>query len=135
MDDMIKEMIEQFISDLEKGKIFGLQLIRSENDAVKRNCYADIYQTVREIVGFDNEKFYLRTRLSDPYYLQGSTNGSDYCLPDYSIPSDEWYNAEAYFSAFDYYDGNTLRSIQKFPAAVIEKDSVVVTEYKVIRSY
>lgn len=132
---MQEEMQNDFKKDLKEGKIFGLRLVETQNEVIRRNVYADIFGTIREIVGYDDKKFYLRTRRSTPYYLKETYNGSDYVLPDFSLPEDEYYDAEGYFEVFNYYDGNRLKSSQEFSAMVNQKDIINITEYEVIRSY
>ena len=135
MDELINEMIQELKDDIENGKLYGLKLVKTSNEVIKRNLYGEMYEVIREIVGFDNEKFYLRTKLREPRFITGSCNGTEYCIPDYSISSNRYCDCEAYYNAFNFYDGNILRCVLNFPDAINKKDSVIVDEYQVIRSY
>lgn len=135
ISEMKKEIQEQLKYDIAKGKIWGLRLVKTPIEAIKTNCYGLIFEESREIVGFDEEKFYLKTRYREPTYLPGTFDGKNYAVPDYSLPTDIYSDVEAYYSAFNYYDGDILRAVCKIPAAVNPKDSIKITEYEVIRSY
>ena len=130
---MQEEMQRQLQKDIESGKIYGLRLIRVDNDVVHNNCYADMFDEIREITRSDSKRFFLKTRRKEPHYL--GYNGVDYRIPDYSIPSFEYTGCEAYYQAFSYYDGKILRAVHEFPAAVNPEDQISVTEYEVIMGY
>ena len=130
---MQKEMQVDLKKDVESGKIFGLRLIKTDNEVIEHDCYAEMFETVREIVGFDDRRFYLKTRMRDPHYL--GYNGVEYTIPDFAVSSFKYSDCEAYYETFNYYDGNILRSVNEFPAAVNEEDKVSVTEYEVIWGY
>ena len=130
-----EEMQNDFKKDLKEGKIFGLRLVKTDNEVIKRNVYAEVFDTILEITRFDENKFYTLIRRREPHYIIGSYNGRDYQIPDYSIPTFDYEETEGYFSAFNYYDGNVLRATVDIPAAVDPKDSLKITEYEVIRSY
>ena len=135
MNYMAKEIQDELKRDIQDGKIWGLKLVSTSVDVLKRDQYALIFGEPREIVGFDNECFYLRTRYSESHYLPGSYDGKNYVVADYSIPTQTYFNAEAYYKAFNYYDGNILRSTTEIKNAVNPKDIIQITEYQVIRSY
>lgn len=132
---MRKEMQEELKKDVESGMIWGLRLVKTPVEAIKNNTCAMMFEESRPISGFDEKCFYLATRYKDRHYLPGTYDGKNYVLPDYSIPTDFYTEAEAYYSAFDYYDGNILRSTTEITAAVDPKDIIQITEYEVIRSY
>lgn len=135
MKYMPKDMIKDLKSDIKNGKIWGLKLVKTTTEVIQNNCYAQLYLEPREIVSFDDNCFYLKTRINQPHYLSGTYNPVDYYSPDYSIPDDIYTNAEAYYNAFSYYDGHYLKSIQEIPNAVNANDQIQITEYEVIRSY
>ena len=83
----------------------------------------------------DDKCFFLKTKLRDPYYLKNEYNGKDYCMPKHSRPLEKYSDIEGYYTAFNYYDGDILRSTEEFPAAVDPKDAVSITEYEVLWCY
>ena len=133
MNYMQKEMREQLMQDIQSGKIWGLRLVKTHVDAIRTNAYADIYLIPREIVKWDDKKFYVKTRRNLPYY--SNYNGIDYVTPHCKEKTDEYVLSEGYFDAFEYYDGNILRGIDYIPAAVNPDDQVQITEYEVLWCY
>ena len=127
MNWMEEEMNHDFKKDIQNGKIWGLKLIRSPIAVIEDNHYADIFNVAREIVGCDEEKFYLRTRRNKPKYID--YKNYEYQAPIGSNPTDNWVDYEGYFGAFDFYDGNILR------ASVKDDDIPICTEYEVIHAY
>ena len=110
---MEKKMQDELMQDIQEGKIFGLRLIEHPIAIIQNNVDAEMFGIVREIIDCDKEKFFLKTK---------------------SIAG-QYFDCEAYYAAFNYYDGDILRKIEEFPNVVDEKDSVKVTEYEVLRSY
>lgn len=135
MDFMTKEMQEKLKKDIITGKIYGLKLVSTPIEAIRRNQYAKIFEEVRPVVEADDERFILLTRRQEPHYLPGTYDGTGHYFADFSIPDQKYCDAEAYYSAFDYYDGHTLKSIVNIPSAVNEKDRIQITVYEVVRSY
>lgn len=133
MKYMQKEMREQFMQDIQSGKIWGLKLVKTQVEAIRSNAYADVYLIPREIVKWDNEKFYVKTRRNIPEYK--NYNGIDYVVPHCKEKTEQFELCESYYNAFDYYDGNILRGIDEIPMAVNPEDSVQITEYEIIWSY
>lgn len=128
------EMQNEFKKDLQDGKIFGLRLVKTPSEVFENNVYGKMFIQTREITGFDEEKFFLKTKRMTPCFYPGSYDGLNYKMPDYGKPNG-YVECEAYFNAFDYYDGDILRSTTEISAAVDKKDCIQVTEYQVIRSY
>lgn len=133
MKYMQKEMREQLMQDIQSGKIWGLKLVKTHVEAIRSNAYADVYLIPREIVKWDNEKFYVKTRRNIPEYK--NYNGIDYVEPSCKEKTEEFELCEGYYNAFDYYDGNILRGIDEIPMAVNPEDQIQITEYEVIWSY
>lgn len=133
MKYMQKEMLEQFMQDLHDGKIWGLRLVKTPINAIHNNAYGDIFGIPRQIVKSDNEKFYMLSRRNKPYF--SGYNGIDYVEPHCKEKTDIYAKTEAYYSAFNYYDGCTLQSITEVQSPVNEDKSVLITEYEIIRSY
>ena len=127
------EMKEQLINDIKEGKIWGLRLIKTPTEVIRDNSYAMMFNIVREISGFDEEKFFLRTKRNVPCYID--YKNYEYQKPNGYVSTDECYEAEAYFQAFEYYDGDILRSTQYFPSCINKEDQVQIIEYEVLRSY
>lgn len=136
MKYMPKDMIDELKSDIEYGKIWGLKLVKTPIKVIENNRYSQMFDVSRPITKFDDECFYLKTRRCIPHCLEGTySGGAKYYEPDYAIPDDIYEECEAYYSAFNYYDGNTLRSTVEIPNAVNKIDEIKITEYEVIRSY
>lgn len=135
MKYMPKEVQDELKLDIKNGKIWGLKLIKTPIHTVERNVYAQIFDCPREIVGFDDNCFYLKTRRCEPHYLEGTYNPVSYYESDFSIPDDIYEECEAYYQAFNYYDGNILKSITEIGNPVNETDRIQETVYEVIRSY
>ena len=133
MKYMQKEMQEQFKEDILSGKIWGLRLVKTPNDVIRNNAYADIYGIPRQIVNADENKFYLKTRINDPYRSQ--YNGRDYVAPTCLRKTEEHELLEAHYDGFDYYDGSCVQSSVEIPAAVNSEDIVLISEQEVIWSY
>lgn len=131
---MQEEMQRDLKKDIQSGKIAALRLVKTKNAVIRDNLYAQMYFADREVCGFDNEKFYLKTKKMEPHYHTGAYDGKNYRKPDYSI-SDGYCECEAYYAAFSYYDGDILRSVVEIPAAVKDEDRINITEYEVLRSY
>lgn len=110
---MIMEMQDQLRSDVENGIIAGLRLIKTDNEVIKSNRDADIYKVFRPIVASDENCFYVETKTAKGDYL----------------------DLEAYYGAFDYYDGDILRAVTQIPSAVYKEDMILTDEWEVIRSY
>ena len=110
---MVKEMQDELMQDIRDGKVFGLKLIKHPVEVIENNRDHEMFGVAREIIAYDDEKFFLRTKSIAGRYI----------------------DCEGYYSAFNYYDGDILRKIEEFPNVVDEKDSIKVTEYEVLRSY
>lgn len=118
--------------DIKNGKVKRLRLIESPIRAIKENRYAEIFNTVREIVKYDDEKFYLETKLISRQGLYELKNGG-YELTKL-VPasnSNKTELLEAYYSVFDY-DGRYLIQEVKIPNAANPKDRVQRTVYVVL---
>lgn len=135
MNFMQKEMQEELKKDILSGKIYGLKLIKTPIEAIRNNRYSLMFGEIREIVNANETCFYLKTRVMEPHYLKGTSNGVDYSISDFSIPTQNYVNCEGYYSAFENYDGHILQAISEVPNAVNEKDIAQITEYEVIRGY
>lgn len=133
MNWMQKEMQEQLMQDIQNHKIWGVRLIKTPIEAIRSNAYADAFMVPREIIDYDEEKFYVKTRRNIPY--RSHYNGIDYVSPHCKEKTDQYEACEGYYSAFDYYDGNILRGIDYIPAAVNPEDQVQITEYEVLWCY
>ena len=120
--------------DIQSGKIKALKLIETPIDAIEGNYYALMYEKPREITRFDDEKFYLKT-LRSPLQGYYELVGGAYAIKSLVLARNyqEWTEAEAYYSAFKYYDGKKLISEVEIPNAVYEKDRIHRTVYQVIR--
>lgn len=127
MDWMEKEMIDQLKTDIQTHKLMGLKLMKTGIDVTKHNVYADIFDKYLPITGFDEEKFYLEARLNIP--VQKDYDGRNYKEPIDHISTDICETLEAYYEAFNFYDGHILRSVVEIPAAVKLEDRVKVNEY------
>jgi hypothetical protein len=110
MNWMEEEMIEELKKDIQSKRIKGLKLIKTPVEVIRNNVHAEIYKAPRRVVMPGKNLFYLETRCAD---------GSFYC-------------AEAWYDAFDYYDGKILRNTQKFDKCVYPEDEIKVTEYEVL---
>lgn len=129
---MQKEIIEQFKHDIQNGTVKALKLIKEPTEVIRNNCYALIFDTIRPIVKFDDKRFYLRTQLMNAGY--SSYNGIDYMIPDRCEPTGKYEDLEAYYDAFDYYDGEILRKTEVFSSVNNqETDQIHVTEYRVFK--
>lgn len=131
---MEEEMQRDLKKDIQSGRIAGLNLVKVKNEVIMDNSYAQMYFVDREVCGFDDEKVYLKTRKMEPHYHTNAYDGKNYIKPDYATP-DGYFECEAYYSAFNYYDGDILRSTVEIPSAVGEEDRISITEYEVLRSY
>lgn len=131
---MQEEMQRDLKKDIQSGKIAALCLVRTNNAVIRDNTYAQMYFVDREVCGFDDEKFYLKTKKMEPHYHTDAYDGKNYRKPDYATP-DGYFECEAYYAAFNYYDGDILRSVVEIPAAVKDEDRISITEYEVLRSY
>ena len=130
---MQEEMIESLKKDIQEGKIWGLRLIKTPVEVIQDNSYAMMFNVVREITGFDDDKFFLKTKRNVPAYYE--YKNYDYQKPGGHVSSERYFDCEAYYQAFSYYDGDILRSILNIPAAVDEKDAIQIAEYEVLKSY
>ena len=119
--------------DIQEGKIWGLRLIKTPTEVIRDNSYAMMFNIVREISGFDEKKFFLKTKRNVPSYFD--YKNYEYQKPDGYVTTDNYCECEAYYGAFNYYDGNILRSTQYFPSCINEEDQVQVTEYEVLHIY
>lgn len=99
--------------DIMSGKIWGLELLDSASETICSNRYADIYKVPRKITKYDDDKFYLRTTCYNTIPRYEYVNG-EYRLIDVILPTKQWEDDfEAYYNAFDYYDGNYLINKEK----------------------
>ena len=119
--------------DIQEGKIWGLRLIKTPVEVIRDNSYAMLFNMVREISGFDDEKFFLRTKQNNPVYYD--YKNYDYQKPNGYVSGDEYCECEAYYRAFNYYDGNILRASEYFSSCINEEDQNQVTEYEVLHIY
>lgn len=80
-------MIEQLKNDVISGRINYLKLIDTDIEVIKDNKYAMMFGVYREVMNRNDNWFSLKT------YAHGII-----------------LEAEAYYTAFDYYDGTILKS-------------------------
>lgn len=101
-------MIEKLKQDIMTGKIRSLTMVSTNIDTIRHNCYAMMFNVSREISRCDDDRFYLLTERCTPSY--SNYNGTDYRMPDGSAATGNFVDCEAYYTAFDYYDGKVLKS-------------------------
>ena len=85
--------MNQLKKDIESGRVKELMLIKTDFDVIKSNRDAMIYKVPRKIVSHNKYTFSLET---------------ERCK--YGKPLDEYCLCEAYYTAFNYYDGKILKS-------------------------
>lgn len=125
---------ERLKRDIQSGEITALELIYTDNPVIEDNRYAQMYLTPRRITRFDDNKFYMDTIRTDlqTYYepVNGDWRQVDVVEGYDMAPKEE---SEAYYSAFYYYDGDTIRHREEIPNAVYQRDRFKKTIYKVRR--
>lgn len=86
-------MIEKLKQDIESGKVTKLMLIETDADIIKNNRDGMMYKVIRDIIRHDNNSFTLKT---------------ERCINH--MPSGSYCDCEAYYTAFNFYDGKILKS-------------------------
>ena len=119
--------------DIQSGKIKALKLIESTNVFIRSNCNALMFGVERDIIDWDEERFYLETETLPIQGLYELTNGA-YSLTDIvkARHENDWCLCEAYYSVFKY-DGKRLVHEEEIPNAVYGKNRLSRTVYEVIR--
>lgn len=79
--------------DILTGKVTQFKLIATDIDVIRKNRDAMIYDTWRSVSSLTDDYFSLKTQR---------------CKDGEKI--DQWENCEAYYTAFDYYDGTILKA-------------------------
>lgn len=119
--------------DIQSGKVKKLKLIEVHNDVIRDNSYAEMFNVVREITRFDDEKFFLRTKRKPTQGRYELVNGAyERTAVVKAREKEDWTECEAYYSVFSY-DGKRLVKEDHFPAAVNVCDRLQRTVYEVIK--
>ena len=120
MNWMEEEMNNDFKNDIQSGSIKSLKLICTDNDVIRSNRDAMIFNIERPITKIEENRFWLRTALCKD-----------------GAPTGRYEDIEAWYGAFSFYDKDTgeLKSEMQIqnPASLIE--SVKTDIYEVTKYY
>ena len=113
---MEAEMNEAFKNDILSGRIKSIRLVDTPNPGLRANRDALIFNTYNPIVKTEDDKFLVRIRR---------------CLN--GVPVNEYDLAEAYYSAFSFYDADlgVAKTQVDIPSAVSLMDSVKTDIFEV----